>query len=99
MSSFYSGRQRFFIGNNRYAGGAGGRSPSCQGLGDPVRGTGNPQLTSPLLARRRRRHVLFPSSVMKRKTKRKERTVMLDLAFIRSNPDALKEAARVKNNP
>src|SRR5712691_13259948 len=24
---------------------------------------------------------------------------MLDLAFIRSNPDAVKEAARVKNNP
>src|SRR5438270_5071134 len=36
---------------------------------------------------------------MKRKTKRKERTIMLDLAFIRSNPDAVKEAARVKNNP
>src|SRR5436305_2013913 len=35
---------------------------------------------------------------MKRKTKRKERTIMLDLAFIRSNPDAVKEAARVKNN-
>src|SRR5438477_9272776 len=36
---------------------------------------------------------------MKRQTKRKERIVMLDLAFIRSNPDAVKEAARVKNNP
>src|SRR5256884_4165682 len=36
---------------------------------------------------------------MKRKTKRKERTIMLDLAFIRSNADAVKEAARVKNNP
>src|SRR5438477_759742 len=36
---------------------------------------------------------------MKRKTKRKEKIVMLDLAFIRSNPDAVKEAARVKNNP
>src|SRR5256885_2457488 len=36
---------------------------------------------------------------MKRQTKRKEKIVMLDLAFIRSNPDAVKEAARVKNNP
>src|SRR5437868_7396952 len=36
---------------------------------------------------------------MKRQTKRKERIVMLDLAFIRSNPDVVKEAARVKNNP
>src|SRR5437764_862585 len=36
---------------------------------------------------------------MKRQTKRKERTIMLDLAFIRSNTDVVKEAARVKNNP
>src|SRR5205807_3313525 len=28
-----------------------------------------------------------------------DQTVMLDLAFIRSNPDVVKEAARVKNNP
>src|SRR5207302_7484691 len=35
---------------------------------------------------------------MKRQTKRKEIIVMLNLAFIRSNPDAVKEAARVKNN-
>src|SRR5438105_13409482 len=30
--------------------------------------------------------------------RRKEGTEMLDLAFIRSNPDAVKEAARLNNN-